>query len=209
MNYAKAQAQLKDKYPSKGVIYNVPNSKKSNNKIKSNNLELDEWFVYLIDGEKIYYKDYQELNELEFNHAEVKFLGIGRPNQSVHKPNFPTKYATVELKLIMGCSDQKAILRSIEKSKDKNCCYCEVELTTRHISDPTHRTREHVVPKSRGGKIIMAACFECNQEKGNLMLHSYIQMLNYKLHDYKGELLSKLQTKIKNANKIAKQLSLL
>lgn len=39
-----------------------------------------------------------------------------------------------------------------------------------NFRDPKLRpTREHTIPESRGGKKIIAACFQCNQIKGNMM----------------------------------------
>jgi hypothetical protein len=31
---------------------------------------------------------------------------------------------------------------------------------------PDSATREHVIPKSQGGKMVVAACAACNHEKG-------------------------------------------
>jgi len=89
---------------------------------------------------------------------------------------------------------------NINSDDPYKCCYCEITLT------PNNYTREHVIPKHRGGRIIKPCCKKCNFEKGGLMLHSYIQLLNSKLLDYKGELLIELQTKIKNANRLAKEI---
>lgn len=152
-------------------------------------LELDEWFVYLVDGEKWYFKVSQDLNVLRMLHT-VEFLGIGRPNQPVHK------------------SDIKAEIKQIRNKLGEHgkCCYCEIKLTKEAVTDPTHKTKEHVIPRHKGGKFVKTACYECNQEKGGLMLHSYIQMLNYQLSDKTGDELVKLQTKIKNTNRIAKEL---
>src|ERR1700753_322011 len=44
----------------------------------------EEWFVYLVDGEKWYYKAAQDLNILKMHH-KAEFLGIGKPNQVLSK----------------------------------------------------------------------------------------------------------------------------
>lgn len=180
-----------------GMIWNVPNSKKSNSKIKNENLlEFDEWFVYLIDGEKCYFKSHQSDEDCSSMGVEVRFLGIGRPNELVHKAPFPTKYLTPSLKKYYTTNDSGSHV---------TCCYCEVSLYK-----GVNYTREHVLPISRGGKggsNIRPCCFDCNNEKGNLMLHSYIQFLNLQLSEKQGADLDRLQTKIKNANKIAQEIN--
>lgn len=87
-----------------------------------------------------------------------------------------------------------------DNRKGYKCCYCEIELT------PENYTREHVIPKRVGGKIIRPCCKDCNSEKGGLMLKSYIQLLNFKLLEEKGHPFIILQTKIKNANKIDEEI---
>jgi hypothetical protein len=81
------------------------------------------------------------------------------------------------------------------------------------LLDADNYTREHLIPKDRGGTNhncnLRECCFSCNNEKDNLMLHSYIQLLNYQLSEKTGDELLKLQIKIKNANKLAKELELI
>ncbi len=162
---------------------------------KQEPLELDEWFVYLVDGEKWYYKVAQDLNILKMHH-EAQFLGIGRPNQPIHKEN-PHKEIV----------NKKVDIKENKSYKIKKCCYCEVELTPRIglAVSSTDRTRDHIIPKHKGGKIIKDCCFGCNQEKGGLMLHSYIQLLCLNQAEMKpgSEEYLLTQTKIVNANKIA------
>ena len=51
---------------------------------------------------------------------------------------------------------------SFGKSKRfKHCCYCEKQMTLQEC------TREHLLPKSKGGRIIKPCCLECNQEKAD------------------------------------------
>lgn len=92
---------------------------------------------------------------------------------------------------------------SLKHRKKGHCCYCEIQLTEKNY------TREHVISKHKGGKVIKPCCRDCNQEKGGLILHSYIQMLNLILADTKtnSELYTITQRKIINANNIARTLT--
>ena len=184
-----------DDEPIREIRAFMPKTKKERNIQKRNQLfqksapiDLSEWFVYLVDGEKWYYKAAQDIIFLRTHHKEVKFLGIGRPNLPVQRqPNEP--------------------LKSVYKSYGK-CCYCDIVMTEPGRL-PTSCTKEHVIPKHKGGKITKSCCYACNQEKGGLMLHSYIQMLCLLQADEKPNTDSYklLQTKIINANEIAKSLT--
>lgn len=150
-------------------------------------LELDEYFVYRVDGDKRFYKVYQKIDDLLKYHADVKYLGIGRPKEPINtsKRQCPT-------------------IGKIANFEGYFCCYCRIQLYQGNY------TREHLVPKSRGGtnsvKNLRPCCRDCNTEKGNFMLHTYIQLLNLKLNDYTGAELVKLQIKIRNANFLAKEI---
>ncbi len=41
------------------------------------------------------------------------------------------------------------------------------------VQPPDMLTEDHVVPKSRGGKVTVTACHQCNQDKYNLSLEEY------------------------------------
>lgn len=223
---------------------------------KSESLELDEWFVYLVDGENWYYKFVQDLSILKMHHS-VKFLGIGRPNKGPNnvlqikekttndnyinrnekadksnkkkfyyllngiqyafnkQKNVDVDFAGFNEVVFLGNELAKeyplrdCIGNSLKYKKnildgEFNCCYCEISLTKKNF------TREHLLPRDRGGKNykenIRPCCSKCNNEKGNLMLHTYIQMLNLQMLDVTGQDLIKLQTKIANANRLAKEL---
>lgn len=55
------------------------------------------------------------------------------------------------------------------------CCYCE-----RIFDDKLIRTKEHIVPKSKGGKNnlnnLIFACYECNNLRNNM---NFIEFKNY------------------------------
>jgi hypothetical protein len=185
------------------IIYNVPNSRKSNAKINGAEIKHDEWFVYLVDNERRYYKQYKEPHELLKGHERAIFLGIGRPEQPIQKSAF-TKLRPV-IKKVKSIVTAGGYLRKLNKGI---CCYCEVALTSYDHKISTHKTKDHLIPKSLGGTILAPCCFGCNAEKANLTLPKYIQFLNTKMLEVSGTELTKLQTKIKNANKIAIELSL-
>lgn len=87
------------------------------------------------------------------------------------------------------------------------CCYCETTLTKENY------TKDHIIPIDRGGTNdlwnIKPCCEQCNWEKDNMMLRSYIQWLNNIWCEMKpgSELYMLTQRKIINANNIARALT--
>lgn len=132
-------------------------------------------YAYSIDNITKYFDMEQNIFELRKNHKSVKYLGI--------KFGIPVARKRTKFENTV--------------SRDRSCCYCEVRLTADTF------TRDHITPKSKGGKIIKPCCKECNFEKGSMLLREYIGFLNGRLFKVKGGELTKLQTKIKNANNIA------
>ncbi|MBO9674435.1 MAG: hypothetical protein J7577_13390 [Sphingobacteriaceae bacterium] len=111
-----------------------------------------------------------------------------------------------KIKIIGYSSDSVAedILTRPPRPKTGNCCYCEIRL------NETNYTREHVIPKRRGGKKVLPCCKECNYEKGGMMLSNYLrklnkQLLRFKKGKYIHSVYKKLSTKIKNATKLQSQ----
>ena len=51
------------------------------------------------------------------------------------------------------------------KGSKKNCVYCRREMVK---GTDTHPTRDHIVPKSRGGKEMVWCCTKCNHAKGDM-----------------------------------------
>ncbi len=102
----------------------------------------------------------------------------------------------------------KRILNEHGKLVFPKCCYCETTL------DHHNYTRDHIIPVSRGGKNqkwnIRPCCRECNTEKDNLMLSSYIMYLCLLQNDFKPRTKAylKIKRKIDNANKIAVELTI-
>lgn len=58
-----------------------------------------------------------------------------------------------------------------KKRKKGQCCYCRVKL------NESNYTKEHLHPKSKGGKIIKPCCRECNSEKADMTLIEYREYL--------------------------------
>jgi len=166
-----------------------------------------EWFVFFVDGEKRYYqtwpKDKLELHE--------KFLGLGRPGDKkivyTYGKALKPKSEKSSNSIPNPVNIKSKWVRNVNgELVPPTCCYCAIEL------NGLTYTRDHIVPRIKGGKDtkgnLRPCCYECNQEKGGLMLHSYIQMLNLLQGEEKPgtERYNKLQTKIINANEIAKSL---
>lgn len=93
------------------------------------------------------------------------------------------------------------------RTKGHNCCYCEVALK------PGQATREHIIPKHTGGRVIQPSCQDCNAEKGGLTLENYLRYLlalaeAYRLGDVTlcSKKLRRTRVKIKNAIKFLKLL---
>lgn len=79
------------------------------------------------------------------------------------------------------------------KGEEPHCFYCGVMTHQGGPSDPsgTKRTRDHIIPQSRGGMDTVTACRQCNQDKGQLTLEEYRVVCAYrdgklnKLSEYK------------------------
>jgi len=87
------------------------------------------------------------------------------------------------------------------------CCYCEVDLYL-----ALNYSRDHIVPKSKGGKgsnNLRPCCCHCNGEKGDMLLREYIELLNRKWRRSitGSNEFNILTIKINNANEIAKSLN--
>lgn len=69
------------------------------------------------------------------------------------------------------------------RSGDTCCCYCGVQMLIREKRDPPHPqrlTRDHVVPRSKGGRLIVECCSKCNLDKGILSLEEFRLVLAYR-----------------------------
>lgn len=78
----------------------------------------------------------------------------------------------------------------------KNCCYCEQSLQRKEI------TSEHIIPKSKGGRITAPCCVACNRQKADMLLIDFIIMLMDQRKDmHKVKVVKRCDRKIKNAVK--------
>ncbi len=58
-----------------------------------------------------------------------------------------------------------------------NCCYCEVLLTQQYHKADTFGTREHIIPKSKGGYKTEPCCRRCNAMRGNRRLADFLSVV--------------------------------
>lgn len=79
---------------------------------------------------------------------------------------------------------RRAAQRERVKRQGGRCFYCPVVLNfeTGSKDNPNGVTRDHVIPRSlrpglRGNDDIVAACWECNQAKGNMSLAEFMAIL--------------------------------
>lgn len=71
-----------------------------------------------------------------------------------------------------------------ERTKLFGCClYCGTQLTSSlDTTSPVSETKDHVIPKCRGGAFTVKVCRQCNGEKGNLTLNEYRAVLSIRHH---------------------------
>ncbi len=51
----------------------------------------------------------------------------------------------------------------------KVCTYCQRQMLPRDTDSPLESTRDHVHPLSKGGRKTVAACWHCNNLKGDML----------------------------------------
>lgn len=77
--------------------------------------------------------------------------------------------------------------------RHNRCWYCGVEMRGKRAgqSHPFRRTRDHLIPTSRGGHDkpynVVPSCRRCNTEKGNLYLDEYRALKGGSEHRFYGE----------------------
>lgn len=72
--------------------------------------------------------------------------------------------------------------QTFRKHHNKPCPYCRRKMVVPGygvIVDETNRfpTRDHVIPKSKGGHVLIVVCRQCNDEKGDMMPDEYVETL--------------------------------
>lgn len=100
----------------------------------------------------------------------------------------------------------------------KTCFYCERpfnRLYPGEVSGGEHvfKTRDHVIPRSRGGshhhKNIVEACDKCNRLKANKLLEEFVEFLTSEVrrHCYHGYKKANFLLIIHNAGKLIEQIA--
>ena len=60
------------------------------------------------------------------------------------------------------------------RSPNKACFYCGHPVyLTRGQNSPFQATKDHVVPRSKGGRELVLSCNQCNRDKAHLTLEEY------------------------------------
>lgn len=84
------------------------------------------------------------------------------------------------------------------KAQFRNCCYCELSISRNEI------TREHLIPKSKGGKgsNIAPCCRACNQQKKDMLLIDFILILmKQRSNMVKVKVIKRTEVKLRNSIK--------
>ena len=82
------------------------------------------------------------------------------------------------------------------QAKQRRCCYCDV------LQDLNHVTSEHIIPRSKGGKITAPCCLACNRQKADLLLIDFIILLmDQRKGIVKPKIIKRNEAKIRNAVK--------
>lgn len=72
-------------------------------------------------------------------------------------------------------------IKTIIELRGRNCCYCDIEthLAMEPGPNDTMATKEHIVPRSKGGKDnienLTIACYSCNTARGNKPIEVFLK----------------------------------
>jgi HNH endonuclease len=93
--------------------------------------------------------------------------------------------------------------RKLPKINTKQCCYCWAS-----FKDAV-KTRDHIHPKSKGGKLTRPCCYACNQEKADMTLEEYISFLSEMMDVFEAGSPNwkKYRRKLSNAKKLHRELT--
>ena len=83
-------------------------------------------------------------------------------------------------------------------AQTRKCCYCELDIPRSEV------TREHIIPKSKGGKggLIAPCCRSCNQQKKDMFLIDFVLLLMKQQGQMKKKkVIKRAEVKIRNATK--------
>lgn len=75
-------------------------------------------------------------------------------------------------------SKRRKLVRHLRRTANKGrCAYCKMPFNAANPHSPNYPTKDHKVPKSRGGMSgadnLVWACRRCNQEKGDMTVSEY------------------------------------
>lgn len=80
---------------------------------------------------------------------------------------------------------RKAGLRRTFNAQAGKCFYCAIDMSLNDYSGLHAPTRDHLLPKSKGGKLdeynTVCACWKCNQEKGDMPAAVFMGILRRRL----------------------------
>ncbi len=70
--------------------------------------------------------------------------------------------------------EQAKLRRQMAEAQNWRCCYCGCEMVDTQSYHPRYATREHIVPRSKGGAEfdpdnLVVACRSCNTGRGDAM----------------------------------------
>ena len=69
---------------------------------------------------------------------------------------------------------QRTWMRNFKNGNQRNRCFwCKRTLRSSLSEGPLRRTRDHVIPKSKGGHSLVWCCYACNQTKGSMGLDEW------------------------------------
>lgn len=87
-------------------------------------------------------------------------------------------------------------LKRLRKRFGGKCFYCRVELTLPREPNSrkkTRVTRDHLIPRSKGGpqgrSNVVAACYACNNLRGNMPWLDYLVLIRLRMAVHEGETL--------------------
>jgi 5-methylcytosine-specific restriction endonuclease McrA len=73
----------------------------------------------------------------------------------------------------------RAQMRKLRKRDRKaRCFWCRAALAGSESKSQFRRTRDHVIPKSKGGTVRVWCCYTCNQAKGALMPAEWMAVIS-------------------------------
>jgi len=81
------------------------------------------------------------------------------------------------------CQATKRVRLKARKCKKARLCFWCGRKTRQGKGRSERLTKDHYVPKSKGGKFIVPACYQCNQAKAARMPSDFAQIMHLALTD--------------------------